>query len=518
GRDFLKVSFADRTGVLQSVVWDDVDEIDALLVAGQPFRVGGQFEIHEKFGPQLKLEGFSPAVEGSYDPNDLRPGPPVPVPELEARLRALIATVTDPGMSAVLEAVLGEGTETWRRYREAPAAKRVHQAYRHGLLEHCLTVAEAVSAAAGIFPGIDRDLAVTAALIHDIGKLDAYAFADGDVVELTDAGKLRGEIVIGYERMHGVLNGIPGITEVRKQAFLHIVLAHHGKLEHGSPVTPQTREAYLVHSMDNLGGKLGTVDRMEQERQPGAAWSSADWAFGGSVWFADVAEEQDAEGASAAGAGWLSHPGLAPQGPPTLHGAPAFTEPEPPAVPPAPVDPVVPRGAFEDSPAWNPPEPESLTGPPLPGDGPLSPVPDHSDEPLPVAVRDDEHPPAATHGAAPTSVAPARDADVPSHAPAGAPDGPVGERALDRSHAPAGAPDGLTGEGDQAAADAQAQAEEAGRLKEAERAATAAQRAAAFDTPGRPTPERAEDEFVTASPEQRRGGPPPPPDVQPLPF
>jgi hypothetical protein len=379
-----------------------------------------------------------------------------------------------------------------------------------------------VSAAAGIFPGVDRDLAVAAALIHDIGKLDAYAFGDGDVVELTDAGKLRGEIVIGYERMHGVLNAIPGITEVRKQAFLHIVLAHHGKLEHGSPVTPQTREAYLVHSMDNLGGKLGTVDRMEQERQPGSAWSSSDWAFGGSVWFADVAEEQDTEGASTAAAGWLSHPGLAPQGPPTLHGAPAFTEPEPPTEPPVPVDPVVPRGAFEDSPAWNPPEPESLTGPPIPDGGPFSAVPDHSDEPLPV--RDE-------------SAAQARDASLPApHAPAGAPDGPVGDRALGGSHAPAGAPDGPTGDepwvrdrhpdvphgaahaDEQAAPVDPEELEAANRAKAAEREATAAQRAAAFDSPGRPTPERAEDEFVTASPEQRRGGPPPPPDVQPLPF
>ncbi len=457
GRDFLKVSFSDRTGTLQSVIWDDVDEIEALLIVGSPFRVGGQFEVHEKFGAQLKLEGFSPAVEGTYDPADLRAGPPVPVPELERRLRALIATVQDPGMAAVLEAVLGEGTDTWARYREAPAAKRVHQAYRHGLLEHCLTVAEAVSGAAAVFPGIDRDLAVTAALIHDIGKLDAYAFGEGDVVDLTDAGKLRGEIVIGYERMHGVLNGIAGISEVRKQAFLHIILAHHGKLEHGSPVTPQTREAFLVHTMDNLGGKLGTVDRMDQERAPGAAWSAPDWAFGGSVWFADSAEEPSEDAAT--GAPWLSHPNVAPQGPPTLHGAPAFTEPPAPTEPVAPVDPVVPRGAFEDSPAWAPPEPESLTAPPLPS-GPLTATPDHDDDPFVVPGED-----------SPTF--PAAQATRPA---------------------------------------------ESVSAKDAERAATAAARAAAFDTPGRPTPERSEDELATSSADQRRGGPPPPPDAQPLPF
>ncbi|MBJ7471018.1 MAG: HD domain-containing protein, partial [Solirubrobacteraceae bacterium] len=342
GDDFLKLQFCDRTGTLSSVIWDDVDQIESLLVVGAPFRVFGRFEVHEKFGPQLRLEGFEPAADGTYDPSELRLGPPVPVPELEARLRSLIASVQDPGMSAMLEAVLGESTSTWAAYRVAPAAKRVHQAYRHGLLEHCLTVAEAVDGAAGVFPGIDRDLAVSAALVHDIGKLDAYAFTEGDTVELTDDGKLRGEIVLGYERLHGVVDAIPGMSAARKQAFLHIILAHHGQLEHGSPVTPQTREAFLVHMMDNLGGKLGIVDRLEQERQPGSAWSGYDRAFGGAVWFADAAE--DVPQAQSVG----------------TSAAPAV-----PAAPPEPhVPAAVPLGAFEDSAAWNPPDPSELTAAP----------------------------------------------------------------------------------------------------------------------------------------------------------
>ena len=290
GRDFLKVVFGDRTGTLPTNVWDDVEPIEQLLVLGSAVRVTGKFELHEKYGAQLRFESVEAAPDGTYDPTDLRAGPPVPVPVLEARLRALIASVQDPGMALLLDAVLGEGTDTWAQYRVAPDAKRVHQAYRHGLLEHCLTVAEAVDGAAGVFPGIDRDLAVAAALVHDIGKLDAYEFVGDDVVELTDSGRLRGEIVLGYERLHRVLDQIDVIDETRTQAFLHIILSHHGHLEHGSPVVPQTREAFLVHMMDNLGGKLGIVDRLEQERAPGSAWSGYDRAFGGSVWFADVAE------------------------------------------------------------------------------------------------------------------------------------------------------------------------------------------------------------------------------------
>lgn len=337
GRDFLKVTFGDRTGTLTAMVWDDVDEIAPLLIVGEAFAVTGAYEVSEKFGPQLKLEGFQPAADGTYDASELRAGPPVPVSELEHRLRALIASVEDQQLRQVLDLVLGEETETWQRYRIAPAAKRVHQAYRHGLLEHCLTVAEAVSGAAPIFPGIDRDLAVSAALIHDIGKLDAYRLVDGDEVELTDDGKLRGEIVLGYERLHGVVDQVEGMTEVRKRAFLHIILAHHGQLEHGSPVVPQTREAFLVHTMDNLGGKLGIIDRLEQERQPGSTWSGYDRAFGGSVWFEADAEEELAEFTSAPSA-----PAPAPQ-------APA----------------AVPQRAFEET-AWNPPHPDHLDGSPIP--------------------------------------------------------------------------------------------------------------------------------------------------------
>lgn len=369
GGDFLKVTFADRTGTLSAMIWDDVDEADALLQAGEVYDVHGGYEVSEKFGPQLRLEGFRPAEEGTYDPSELRNGPPVPVAELERRLRALVASVTDPQLRQVLDLVLGEETETWQRYRIAPAAKRVHQAYRHGLLEHCLTVAEAVAGAADVFPGIDRDLAVSAALIHDIGKLDAYRLIEGDDVELTDDGKLRGEIVLGYERLHGIVDQVDGMTEVRKRAFLHIILAHHGHLEHGSPVTPQTREAFLVHTMDNLGGKLGIVDRLEQERPPGSAWSGYDRAFGGSIWFEAEAEaEAEVEQAQADSTRAAGEAGMPPVPP---------AEPQPAAVP---------RRAFEET-AWTPPHPDELSGAPLPEPPFTTPPPAPADEPRDTGER-----------------------------------------------------------------------------------------------------------------------------------
>ena len=203
---------------------------------------------------------------------------------MEADLRELIATVQCPHLRALLDAVLCG--ETWERFRRAPAAKRYHQAYEHGLLEHCLSVAQGVSAMASTFPGIDRDVAVTGALLHDIGKLDAYTDACEDGIEMTDLGKLQGEIALGYYHVRRAIEELPGFPPRTAVGLLHIILSHHGCLEHGSPVVPASREATLVHMIDNLGGRLGSFDRIEAALPDGAVWSEFDKALSGSAWFA----------------------------------------------------------------------------------------------------------------------------------------------------------------------------------------------------------------------------------------
>jgi 3'-5' exoribonuclease len=204
---------------------------------------------------------------------------------MEAELRELVATVQCLHLRRLLETLLGDGSPAWRAYREAPAAKRYHQAYPHGLLEHSLSVAQGVSAASGAFPGIDRDVAVAGALLHDIGKLEAYATAE-DGIDLTDAGRLQGEIPLGYFRVRRTLEDLPGFPPDTAQAVLHIILSHHGSLEHGSPVVPCTREATLVHMIDNLGGRLGSFDRLERDLPAGESWSAWDRALGAGAYFA----------------------------------------------------------------------------------------------------------------------------------------------------------------------------------------------------------------------------------------
>jgi 3'-5' exoribonuclease len=284
GEDFLRVVLADKTGAVPAIAWDGVAECFELCAPGSIVMVRGSFAIHPQFGRQIKLVAVRAAGPGEYDADQLAEGPPRSVELLEADLRELIGTVQNPSLRALLDRFFGAGTESWARFREAPAAKHYHQAYAGGLLEHSLSVAQAVSAAANFFPGIDREIAVTGAMLHDIGKTEAYT-DDPLAIELTEAGRLEGEIPRGYYKVRREIEDIEGFDPGLAQAILHIILSHHGQLEHGSPVMPATREATLVHAIDNLGGKLGSFDRLEKELADGESWSRFDRGIDGSAFF-----------------------------------------------------------------------------------------------------------------------------------------------------------------------------------------------------------------------------------------
>jgi len=113
---------------------------------------------------------------------------------------------------------------------------------------------------------------------------------DGGAISMSDHGRLHGEIPLGYYRVRRTIERLDGFPPELAQAVLHIILSHHGSLEHGSPVVPCTREATLVHMIDNLGGKLGSFDRLEKELPAGALWSAYDKALGGGAYFAPRAE------------------------------------------------------------------------------------------------------------------------------------------------------------------------------------------------------------------------------------
>jgi 3'-5' exoribonuclease len=285
GSECLRLSLGDRTGAVVAIVREHVREAAEVCEPGRAVAVRGRYGVHERYGPELTVEAVRAAEAHEYDLADLLDGPPRTAEQMEQAMRELIAQVQSPPLRKLLDRVLGPDAPTWPAYRDAPAAKRYHQAYRHGLLEHSLSVGEAVAVISTTFPGIDRDVAITGALLHDIGKLDAYT-SDPLAIDLTDLGKLHGEIALGYFRIRSEIERIPGFPADLAAAVLHIILSHHGQLEHGSPVVPCTREATLVHMIDNLGGKLGSFDRLEKELPHGSTWSAYDRALGGGAFFA----------------------------------------------------------------------------------------------------------------------------------------------------------------------------------------------------------------------------------------
>jgi 3'-5' exoribonuclease len=284
GEPWLRLVLGDASGSAEAVAWEDAEELYGLAAPGAAVEVQGAFEMSERWGAKIKLTALRAAAADEYDTADLAAESEVSFEELEGKLRQLLETVQEPQLRDLLERFFGERSPIWERFREAPAAKVYHQAYRYGLLEHTVSVAQAVSAAANFFPGIDREVAVAGALLHDIGKTVAYN-DDPLAIDLTDAGRLEGEIPLGYYTVRREIEEIPDFDPGLAQAVLHIILSHHGSLEHGSPVVPATREAVLVHMIDNLGGRLGSFDRLERELPAGESWSGFDRALSGSAYF-----------------------------------------------------------------------------------------------------------------------------------------------------------------------------------------------------------------------------------------
>ncbi len=284
GGEWLRLVLSDRTGTIEAVAWDGVEECYEAASPGTVILVKGRFGVHPRYGPKVTVDAIRPARDGEYDPIEIADGPPVPAERLESDLRELISTIQSEQLGVLLDRFFGENSDVWERFRRAPAAKYYHQAYPHGLLDHTLSVAQAVSAAAALFQGIDRDVAVTGALLHDIGKIEAYN-DDPVAIEMTDAGRLQGEIPLGYYRVRRTIETIEGFDRELAQAVLHIILSHHGTLENGSPVVPATREATLVHMLDNLGGRLGSFDRIERALRDGESWSRFDPGIESAAYF-----------------------------------------------------------------------------------------------------------------------------------------------------------------------------------------------------------------------------------------
>jgi 3'-5' exoribonuclease len=267
---YLALEVADRSGQIHAVYFRPSPEASALPV-GAVARVRGTVT---SFRGAKRISVDSMSAAASWDPEDLLASGTRSTEELVAEFKALVRSVSDPELRRVLTAVFGDRT-FFGRFVRCPGAQSYHHAYLGGLLEHTVAVATLSRSLGDQYPHVDRDLLVTAALLHDVGKVDELSF-DVDI-GYTEAGRLLGHVVLGINRLHDIVACARVRVSVDRMARLeHAVVSHHGELEWGSPKRPSTFEALLLHHADNLDAKaagfsaiLGRATRADE------AWTDA---------------------------------------------------------------------------------------------------------------------------------------------------------------------------------------------------------------------------------------------------
>ncbi|HQL47677.1 MAG: 3'-5' exoribonuclease YhaM [Acidobacteria bacterium ADurb.Bin340] len=273
GSEYLEMKLSDATGDLKAFLWDlkaVEGEFDA--IAPEAF-VKVKAKVDEFNGRrQLRVEKVRFAEDGEVgDLSRFFPTSARPIPGMLAELDALIAGVADPFIRHLLEAVFIQDAERRAAFAQAPAAKTNHHVCLGGLLEHTLSVAAMAHRACDHYGDLNRDLVLAGVLLHDLGKTAELSYQR--TFGYTDAGNLLGHISLEVEWINRAIEALPGFPEELRVQILHIVLAHHGRLEYGSPVVPKTPEALLVHYLDDLDGKLEAMVRVQREESGTPTWS-----------------------------------------------------------------------------------------------------------------------------------------------------------------------------------------------------------------------------------------------------
>ncbi len=267
GKPFFKLRVSDRTGTVDCTVWE-VDSVAPGVKAGELVAICARVTEYQGKA-QLEATSVVAAPPGVAEPQDFLPSTYRDVEELKGFLHFHIGSVYDRDYAALLELIFGDEAflET---FATAPAAKVNHHAYLGGLLEHTVAVAEMCDFVAQQYGRVDRDLLLTAALLHDVGKTRELAFETA--IDYTDAGKFLGHVIQGVIFVSERAGRLPSFPETKLQQLLHCVVSHHGELEWGSPKRPKTIEALILHHVDNLDAKVkGFLEIVEGSRD--APWT-----------------------------------------------------------------------------------------------------------------------------------------------------------------------------------------------------------------------------------------------------
>ena len=268
GKSYYSMQLQDKTGTIDAKVWElnsgiaHFDSMNYIKVDGQVTSFNGAL--------QLNVKRVRQADEGEYDMTDYMPCSEKNIETMYKELLGIIDTVKDAHLKALLNSFFVEDSEFVKRFKKHSAAKSIHHGFMGGLLEHSLSVAKLCDYVANAYPVIKRDLLVTAAIFHDIGKVDEIStFPENDY---TDEGQLVGHIVMGAMMLKERIGSIEGFPKVMADELIHCILAHHGELEYGSPKKPAIIEAMALSHADNMDAKLQTFTELINNSKDKKEW------------------------------------------------------------------------------------------------------------------------------------------------------------------------------------------------------------------------------------------------------
>jgi len=286
GKPYMNLVFMDKSGEIEARLWDDVTHYVGQAVRDAFVWVDGRCQSYQG-RRQVVVQKLQILREDEVNVKDYIPESELDADRLFAQLLGFVDTMQDPFYKALAQAVFVDDAEIADRVKRAPAAKSMHHAYKTGLLEHVVSITGILDALAKHYgKSVDRDLLFLGGFFHDIGKI--WELSYDRVTDYTTEGKLIGHLVMGVElvdRKIRELEAQPGrlpgaFPEEKKLLVKHLILAHHGKMEYGSPKEPHCLEALIVHMIDDLDSKVNAVSRfVEQDQTPGR-WTGLNRNYG----------------------------------------------------------------------------------------------------------------------------------------------------------------------------------------------------------------------------------------------
>ena len=279
GSSYLTLKLLDRSGEIEARVWERADDLARGFAKNDFVRVRGQATLFQG-KVQIRVQDVVRVDESKVAAEDFLPKSANDPEVMSAELQAILRGIKNPHLLALAEACFAD-EELMNLLKLAPGAKTIHHPYLSGLLEHTLSLIKLILKVVENYRGVDVDLLLMGGFLHDIGKV--YEFTFDRALDYTDAGQLLGHLVMEVELVSKKIETISDFPAELALLVKHMLVSHHGAYEFGSPKLPQTLEAVILHSLDDLDGKIQAIQNLP-EKEPGSKWTAFHRAYGRSFY------------------------------------------------------------------------------------------------------------------------------------------------------------------------------------------------------------------------------------------